>query len=174
MPQGLRGRKEGGDLAGAQEWGGIWQRNSVVGFMFVSWSCAQGPCCRSRSRECLIVSSFSIIPTPPPQSFAVLRGWDDGSAFANSAVLHNKHSWVLVWDDGELWWKCFDLHKVLATPFLLLSWLPFPRWMDITRHNYRWASEKELSQTENREPLGLFSEIFHFSKGTRFLKHLDY
>lgn len=74
VPQGLKGRKEGGDLAGAQGWGGTWQWNSVGGFMFVSWSWAQGPCCRSRNGECLIFSYFSIIPTPLPQSFPVLRG----------------------------------------------------------------------------------------------------
>lgn len=58
----VQGSKEGGDLAGAQEWGGTCQWKSVFGFMFVGWSWAQGPCCRSRSGECLIFSYFSIIP----------------------------------------------------------------------------------------------------------------
>lgn len=74
VPRGLKGRKEGGDFAGVQGWGGTWQWNSVGGFMCVSWSWAQGPCCRSRNGECLIFSYFSIIPTALPQSFPILRG----------------------------------------------------------------------------------------------------
>lgn len=160
VPQGLKGRKEGGDLAGAQGWDGTRQWTPVCGFMFVSWRWAQGPCCGSRSGECLIFSYLSIIPSPLTQSFPVLRGWEFGSAFANRTVLHSKDSWVLAWEGGELWWKCFDLHKVLAAPFFLLSWLPFPWWILMPQGTITDGLQRRISV--------LFSEIFHCSKGNRF------
>lgn len=168
VSQDIKGRKEGGGLAGPQEWGRTWQWNSGGGFMFVSWSWAQGPCCRSRSRECLIVSSFSSIPTPLPQSFAVLRGWEFGSAVANNGVFHSKHSWVLVREGRALWWKCFDLHKALATPFLLLSWLPFPRWMDMPQGTITDGLQRRNSvkqKTEGNQDLRLILWDLPFLKG---------